>query len=84
NLEHSYSRNETASKNYYLLLQIAHIINQLMEKGSLLKKQIRKTFGSIRNVARQLLEDFRTNAFTSEKLQSCLSVPFQIRFELPP
>jgi len=84
NLEHSYSRNETASKNYYLLLQIAHIINQLMEKGSLLKKQIRKTFGSVRNIARQLLEDFRTKAFTFEKLQSCLATPFQIRFELPP
>ena len=84
NLEHSYSRNETASKNYYLLLQIAHIINQLMEKGSLLKNQIRKTFGSIRNIARQLLEDFRTKILTPEKLQSCLATPFQIRFSLPP
>jgi len=84
NLEHSYSRNETASKNYYYLLQIAHIINQLMEKGSLLKKQIRKTFGSLRNIARQLLEDFRTKTFTSENLQRCLAVPFQIRLSLPP
>ncbi|MEA3346741.1 MAG: hypothetical protein U9Q21_01470, partial [Candidatus Auribacterota bacterium] len=64
NLEHSYSHNPVAIKNYYLLLQIAHIINQLMEKGSLLKRQIRKTFGSIRNIARQLLEDFRTKRFS--------------------
>lgn len=84
NLEHSYSQNETASKNYYILLQIAHIINQLMEKGSLLRKQIRKTFGCLRNIARQLLEDFRTKTFTSEKLQSCFASPFQIRFGLPP
>ncbi len=84
NLEHSYSKNETASENYYSLLQIAHNINQLMEKGSLLKKQIRKTFGNIRNIAKQLLEDFRTKTFTLEKLQSCFAIPFQIRFELPP
>lgn len=84
NLAHAYSHNPVASKNYYLLLQIAHIFNQLMEKGSLLKKQIRKTFGSIRNIARQLLEDFRTKTFTLEKLQSCLAAPFQIRLSLPP
>ena len=84
NLEHSYSRNEVATKNYYQLLQIAHIINQLMEKGSLLKKQLRKTFGSLRNIARQLLEDFRTKIFISVKLQRCLAAPFQIRFSLPP
>jgi len=84
NLEHSYSRNETASKNYYLLLQIAHIINQLMEKSSLLKKQICKTFGSIRNIAKQLLEDFRTKYFTNFDLQRCFVIPFQIRLSLPP
>jgi hypothetical protein len=36
NLEHPYSHHDNASKNYYFLLQIAHIFNQLMEKGSLL------------------------------------------------
>jgi hypothetical protein len=84
NLEHSYSQNETAINNYYLLLQIAHIINQLIEKGSLLKKQIQKTFGCLRNIARQLLEDFRTKRFSKYDLQRCLTAPFQIRFALPP
>jgi len=84
NLEHSYSHNEVASSNYYQLLQIAHIFAQLMEKGSLLKKQIQKNFGSLRNIAKQLLEDFRTKIFTQQALQSCLATPFQIRFSLPP
>lgn len=84
NLEHSYSHNPVAMKNYYLLLQIAHIFNQLMEKGSLLKRQVRKTFGSIRNIARQLLEDFRTKRFSLYDLQRCLAAPFQIRFSIPP
>lgn len=35
NLEHPYSQNEISMKNYYLLLQIAYIISQIMEKGNL-------------------------------------------------
>ncbi|MEW6621363.1 MAG: transposase [bacterium] len=82
NMEHAYSQDELAAKNFYLLLQIAHIINQLMEKGSLLKEEdIQKVFGSIRNIARKLLEDFRTKATTLAHLQNLLSVPFQIRFD---
>ncbi len=60
NLEHPYSQNETAMKNFYLLLQIAYIISQLMEKGSLLKEKILKEFGSITGFFEQLLEDLRT------------------------
>ena len=81
NLEHDYSENEIAGKNFYFLLQIAHIINQLMEKGSLLKDNIRKGLGSIRNIARKLLEDFRTKATDSIYLQNLFSVSFQIRFD---
>ena len=60
NLEHPYSQNEVSMKNFYLFLQIAHIISQLMEKGSLLKDKIEKVFGSAVNVFDQLLEDLRT------------------------
>lgn len=81
NLEHAYSQNILAGKNLYLLLQIAHIINQLMEKGSLLKHQIKKIYGSIRNIARKLLEDFRTKSVDKDYVESILSGPFQIRFE---
>ena len=63
NLEHPYSQNETAMKNLYILLQIAHIISQLMEKGSLLKEKISKEFGSVTGLFKQLLEDLRTKIF---------------------
>lgn len=82
NLEHAYSKNEVAAKNFYLLLQIAHMISQLMEKGSLLKDQIQKVFGSIRNIARKLLEDFRTKSADPTQLENLLSAPFQIRLDL--
>jgi hypothetical protein len=80
NLEHAYSFDPTALKNLYLLMQIAHLINQLMEKGSLLREHIRKAFGSIRNVARKLLEDLRTKPADSARLKDILSQPIQIRF----
>jgi len=84
NLEHAYSEDELAAKNFYLLLQISHTINQLMETGTLLKEQIKKVFGSIRNIARKLLEDFRTKSVDPVQLQAVLSTPFQIRFSVPP
>jgi len=64
-------------KNFYLLLQIAHIISQLMEKGSLLKDKIEKVFGSAANVFEQLLEDLRTkfigSTFSNKPIQIRLS-----------
>jgi hypothetical protein len=83
NLEHSYSKNEVAMKNYYLLLQIAHTISQLMEKG-LLKDKIEKVFGSITNVFFKLLEELRTILFCQKDLERCISKPFQIRLSYSP
>ncbi len=83
NLEHSYSKNEVAMKNYYLLLQIAHTISQLMEKG-LLKDKIEKVFGSITNVFFKLLEELRTILFCQKDLERCISKPFQIRLSYAP
>lgn len=57
-LEHAYSEHPRALKSFYLLLQIAHIIAQLLEKG-LLARKLAKEIGSIRNVARLLLEELR-------------------------
>lgn len=83
NLEHPYSKHPVGLKNFYLLLQIAHIINQLMEKGSLLKNEIKKTFGSIRNIARRLLESLRTSVLDETDLEIINSSHFQIRLQGP-
>ena len=53
-------------KNFYLFMQIAHILNQLIEKGSLLGDNIKRTFGSIRNISRRILESLRTTEFDSD------------------
>jgi len=79
NLEHMYSKNVNAGKVYYILLQIAHIFNQLIEKGSLIAKKAKSKIGSIRNIARLLLESIRTSPMTKEKYNSLFVNPFQIR-----
>ncbi len=44
---------------FHLLLQIAHILAQLMEYGLLGKKLIEKGYGAIKNVAQSLGEELR-------------------------
>ena len=66
NLEHVYSIDPEHWKVYYVLLQIAFIVVQLLERGSLLRRlaaeggrPLGKLFGSLKNVARRLLESLR-------------------------
>ncbi|HEY7423872.1 MAG TPA: hypothetical protein VH682_06465 [Gemmataceae bacterium] len=66
NLEHVYSTDPERWKVYYLLLQIAFILVQLVERGGLLRRlaeeagrPVWKLFGSLRNVARRLLDAVR-------------------------
>jgi hypothetical protein len=66
NLEHVYSTDPGKWKAYYLLLQIAFVLVQLVERGSLLRRlaeqagrPVWKLFGSLKNVARRLLDSVR-------------------------
>ncbi len=65
-LEHAYSTDPERLKAYYYLLQIAHLILQVVERGSLLRRlaaaqgtTVGALFGSLKNIARRLLEDLR-------------------------
>lgn len=59
NLEHAYSLGSWQIKNFYVLLQIAHLILQLIERGNLLSQDCKRLFGSLRNLARRLAESLR-------------------------
>jgi hypothetical protein len=73
NLEHAYSEKDHFGV-YYLLLQIAHILLQLLEKGSLLralarqagKRSTRALFGSLKNIAENLVESLRNLRWPQE------------------
>jgi hypothetical protein len=66
NLEHVYSTDPEKWKVYYVMLQVAFIVVQLQERGSLLRRlaeevgrPLWKLFGSLKNVARRLLDSVR-------------------------
>lgn len=73
NLEHAYSEKEHFGV-YYLLLQIAHILLQLLEKGSLLRSLARQAgkrsavalFGNLKNIAEFFVESLRNLAWPEE------------------
>jgi hypothetical protein len=73
NLEHVYSIDPEKWKAYYLLLQIAFVLVQLLERGSLLRRlaaelgrKVWELFGSLKNLARRLLESVRFVAWEDE------------------
>ena len=66
NLEHVYRIDPEKWKSYYVLLQIAFILVQLLERGSLLRRlaselgrPVWKLFGSLKNLARRLQDSVR-------------------------
>jgi hypothetical protein len=87
NLEHAYSRTSWAA--YYFLLQIAHLLLQLVEKGSLLRQlaqeQGKRTavelFGSLKNMAQRLLESLRYQRWPDEAFDPRGAGSIQIRLD---
>ena len=70
------------------MLQIAHIILQTFEVGSLLRNMAAEfgrtptqLFGSLKNLARRLVEAFRYVALSHEAFDSDHARSIQIRFD---
>jgi hypothetical protein len=82
-LEHVFSQDATAGKIFYLLLQIAHLLSQLIEQGSLFRKAFPKGVGSAKNIAFRLLEAWRNLRLSLADVQQLLDTRVQIRFAPP-
>ena len=84
-LEHAYSTNGTAAKNYYVLLQIAQLIEQLVRMGSLLVRElgarVRALFGGVRKFAEYLKESLRVWVIPAEAFEPGAAARIQIRFD---
>lgn len=80
-MEHAFSTDNVAMKHFYFLLQIAHIINQLMEKGSLLREKIRQSMGSLRVFSERLWALMTETLIEVERLRAFLAQRIQIRFD---
>lgn len=87
NLEHAYCLNPESIKAYYCLMQIAHLILQVFEAGSLLWRLAAdcdrtpwQLFGSLANLARRLLESFRYRVLRNEAFDPDPDERIQYRF----
>jgi hypothetical protein len=87
NLEHAYSH--TCWAAYYFLLQIAHLLLQLVEKGSLLRQLAQQQgkrsavalFGSLKNMAQRLLDSLRYRRWPDEVFDPAGAGAIQIRLD---
>lgn len=85
NLEHAYSHK--CWQAYYYLLQIAHMLLQLLEKGSLLhalaQQQGKQTavalFGALKNMAERLLDSLRYRHWEEAAFDVAAAARMQIR-----
>jgi hypothetical protein len=87
-LEHAYSHGEEQLKAFCYLLQIAHLMLQLLEKGSLLRRlaaEVGQTplqwFGSLKNMGRRLLESVRHLAWPEEAFSVAAARRIQVRLD---
>jgi hypothetical protein len=88
NLEHAFSTDPELLKAYYYLLQIAHMILQILEVGSLLRaaaaefgRTPRQLYGSLKNLARRLLEAFRYIRLSDKAFDPLHARGIQVRFD---
>ena len=87
NLEHAFSTDPERLKAYYYLLQIAHIVLQIFEVGSLLRdaaaefgRTPMQLFGSLTNLACRLLEAIRYIVLSNEVFDPSRAGSTPIRF----
>jgi len=83
NLEHAYSMEPNAAKSYYVLLQLAHMIETLIQKGGLitrvLGRTLRQAIGGVRKLAAYLKESLRNHIIPATLIESPGRI--QIRFD---
>jgi hypothetical protein len=80
-LEHAYTNDPNSAKIFYFLLQIAHLLAQLLYKAHSLKRDFPHGFGSAKNMAFRLLEAWRNARMTQADIIAPLQKRFQIRFD---
>ena len=80
-LEHAFSQDNVAQKNFYLLMQIGHIFNQLIEKGSVLRERIRVTMGSLKVFSQKMWAALTETVIDEARLRVILGTRIHIRFE---
>ena len=79
-LEHAYTTDPVASKVFYFLLQMAHLIAPLTQKGTLVRHVFPDGVGSAKNIAFRLLEARRNLRVNAQRMRHLLEARRQVRF----
>lgn len=79
-LTHEYSKNDNSAKIFHILMQIAHLLMQLLSRGSLMRQWFPEGMGSVKNLGFRLLEAWRNAHLPGGTLQWITQWRFQIRF----
>ncbi len=74
-ISHLCSRNENALKIHYLFIQIAHIIRQLLEFGSIVLREMRLT------TKKEVSENITHSLTSTFSTLNCFESNFQLRFD---
>jgi hypothetical protein len=81
NLQHKFSRKQLgAKKNYYQLLQIAHLINQLVEKLQHIKDQLKDYRLTLKALWQDMMACMRKETIETTELQQVLEEYGQLRY----
>jgi hypothetical protein len=80
-MEHTYCEDWNAAQNFYLAMQIAHILDQIVRKSNLLNASVQALFGSFQAFVARWLEAWRSHPIDPAVLERYLNEGFQIRFD---
>lgn len=81
NMEHAYSQDPVARKVFYLLLQLACLFFQIMQKSNLLAQAFPDRLRTAKNLAKRILEVWRNLSLSSDEFLQLEQGNFQIRFD---
>ncbi len=80
-LGHKYSRRPfTARRNYYELLQIAHLVNQLTEKLQKVREAVKSAGTTIKAVVEDMISSMQKENITRDEIQEAMLLTVQLRY----
>lgn len=80
-MQHKYSRNHPiAQRNYYQLMQVAHLINQLAEKLQYVAEQTSLAGTTLKAIVEDMVATLRIQVITNEELSHALGQYKQLRY----
>lgn len=81
NLQHKYAeKDHNAMQNYYQLLQISHLINQLSEKLQKVKEQLKQAGRTLKSIWEDATASMFKERLVTEELNDCYHNTIQLRY----